>query len=61
MLTVTPGQSISYTVGVGGAAGGYSGPVPPFGQIVGTTGGATTFSSVTAGGGLGGGDGGGGA
>jgi hypothetical protein len=61
VLTVTPGQSISYTVGVGGAAGGYSGPVPPFGQIVGTTGGATTFSSVTAGGGLGGGDGGGGA
>ncbi len=60
VLSVTPGQSISYTVGTGGGAGGYVG-FPIFGQSVGTTGGASTCSSVTAGGGLGGGDGVGGA
>ena len=57
VLTVTPAQVLSFTVGTGGGAGGYNG----FGQTVGATGTASTHSTITAGGGLGGGDGVGGA
>ena len=53
VLSVTPGQIISFTVGAGGAAGGYNG----FGQTTGSTGGNSIYSTVTAGGGYGGGDG----
>jgi hypothetical protein len=57
VLTVTPAQVLSFTVGTGGGAGGYSG----FGQTVGATGTASTYSAISAGGGAGGGDGVGGA
>jgi hypothetical protein len=53
VLTVTPAQVLSFTVGAGGGAGGYNG----FGQTVGTAGVSSTHSTITAGGGGGGGDG----
>lgn len=51
-LSVTPGQTISYSVGSGGAGGAKGSPGSP-----GSSGGSTTFGSISAAGGSGGGGG----
>ena len=55
VLTVTPGQVLSFTVGTGGAAGTLINPPLNLGGGNGT---ASTYSTVSAGGGVGGVDGG---
>lgn len=58
-LTVTPGSTLSFTVGTGGPTVGFNTFTPPFFFVYtnGSDGTASTYAGISAGGGGGGGDG----